>query len=296
MPDLDALRQEIDQIDDQLHDLIRSRTRIVEQVREAKLEVDAEARYMRPAREADIIRRLAARHDGNFPINALTRIWREMISALTLMQGPLSVAVYAPGNQTGLWDVARDHYGVEVPLQPVDSSMAVLRALSDGTAQVGVLPWPELEEPKPWWPSLMSDDNATFKVVGVLPFHGAGNARSASRSGMVVADMAPEPTGDDRTLLAQRFIGGVSRDRLAAVFAEAGLEATSFLGNKLLDKSTDSRWHLIEVAGFLKPDDERLNTLNSKFGDLCDGVDIIGAYATPMVMPEHGQEPVAAAS
>lgn len=296
MPDLDALRQQIDDIDDQLHDLIRNRTRIVEQVRDAKLEVDANARYMRPAREADIIRRLAARHDGQFPINALTRIWREMISALTLMQGPLAVTVYAPGNQTGLWDVARDHYGVEVPLQPVDNTMAVLRALTDGTAQVGVLPWPELEEQKPWWPSLMSDDNATFKVVGVLPFHGAGNARSAGRSGMVVADMAPEPTGDDRTLLAVRFNGGVSRDRMTGAFAEVGLEGAAFLGNKLLDRSTDSRWHLVEVAGFLMPEDERLSSLTSKFGDLCDGVDIIGAYATPMVMPEHGQAPVAAAS
>ncbi|MBV6632013.1 MAG: chorismate mutase [Alphaproteobacteria bacterium] len=294
MPDLDALRQQIDEIDDQLHDLIRSRTRIVEQVREAKLEVDADARYMRPAREADIIRRLAERHDGRFPLNALTRIWREMISALTLMQGPLSVAVYAPGNQTGLWDVARDHYGVEVPLQPVDSAMAVLRALTDGSVQVGVLPWPELEEPKPWWPSLMAEDNQTFNVVGVLPFHGAGNARSASRSGMVIADMAPEATGDDRTLLALRFNGGVSRDRLTSVLAEVGLEATSFLGNKLVVKDQDIRWQLVEVAGFLTDGDERLSSLVGKFDDLCDGVDIIGAYATPMVMPEHGENPVAA--
>ncbi|MEM6902541.1 MAG: hypothetical protein AAF556_04810, partial [Pseudomonadota bacterium] len=165
---------------------------------------------------------------------------------------------------------------------------------TDGSVQVGVLPWPELEEPKPWWPSLMVEDNAPFNVVGVLPFHGAGNARSASRSGMVVADMKPEQTGDDRSLLALRFNGGVSRDRLISVFHETGLEATSFLGNKLLHKGSDSRWHLIEVAGFVMPEDARLSSLIGKFGDLCDGVDIIGAYATPLVMPEHAETPVAA--
>ncbi|MEO0392665.1 MAG: chorismate mutase [Pseudomonadota bacterium] len=283
MPDLSDLRQEIDAIDDQIHDLIQRRTHVVEQVRAEKGD---NAQYMRPAREAEILRRLIQRHHGAFPINSLVRMWREMISSLTVMQGPLSVAVYAPGNQTGLWDVARDHYGVEVPLEPVRSPMAVLRAITDGSATVGVLPLPEMHEDKPWWPSLVTDDQAGFKVVGMLPFQSAGNARSETRQGMVVAPQAPEATGDDRSLLALHLTEGISRDRLNQALAQVKAEPTAFLGQVIGLANDEDRLELIELAGFLEADGPTLSKLKRELGDICLRLDTIGAYATPVSLPD----------
>src|SRR3546814_13261024 len=80
---------------------------------------EASMASIRPAREAEIMRRLAARHSGEFPRAALARIWRELISAIPRIQdqGP-KVAVYAPGDSPGFRDLARDHFGPTVPIPP----------------------------------------------------------------------------------------------------------------------------------------------------------------------------------
>ena len=62
--ELPELRREIDAIDDQLHELLRARTKIVEEVRAYKQD---ERVKIRPAREAEIIYRLFAQHEGAFP-------------------------------------------------------------------------------------------------------------------------------------------------------------------------------------------------------------------------------------
>ena len=88
--DLQSLRQEIDDIDDSIHDLIMARTRVVERVRKAKR---GDKIKIRPAREAEILYRLLARHKGPFPKQELAGIWRDMIVATLRFEGPFSVAV-----------------------------------------------------------------------------------------------------------------------------------------------------------------------------------------------------------
>src|SRR3546814_6034062 len=84
---------------------------------------EASMASIRPAREAEIMRRLAARHAGEFPRAALARIWRELISAITRIQDKgHKVAVYAPGESQGFWDLARDHFGSSVPMTPYGRS------------------------------------------------------------------------------------------------------------------------------------------------------------------------------
>jgi len=60
-PDLQSLRREIDAIDDAIHDLLMQRARVVGGVLAAKGKGGA---VFQPAREADILLRLAARHRG----------------------------------------------------------------------------------------------------------------------------------------------------------------------------------------------------------------------------------------
>src|SRR5262245_23985308 len=61
-PNLAALRQQIDAIDQQMHDLLMRRTEAVLGIAAAKRE-SGEA-VLRPAREAQVLRRLLARHKG----------------------------------------------------------------------------------------------------------------------------------------------------------------------------------------------------------------------------------------
>src|SRR5471032_3313301 len=137
---LDSLRNRIDRIDDQIHDLLIERTSLVEDIRGRKSKSGAPV--IQPAREAAIFRRLATRHRGPFPLGAIHRIWREIITAITALQQPLAVAVYAPDDQPGAWDIARDHYGSQVPMTPFSTISQVIRAVTDRSATIGVLPMP----------------------------------------------------------------------------------------------------------------------------------------------------------
>ena len=81
--------------------------------------------------------RLAA-HDGAFPAAAVYRMWREMMSAFSLMQTPgLKVAVCRPADQPGYWDLARDHFGCQVPLLGYESPMQVLAEVRANPTTIG---------------------------------------------------------------------------------------------------------------------------------------------------------------
>ena len=63
---LAALRAELDGIDDAMHDLLMRRAACVEEVARS-----GKRSALRPGREASIIRRLLARHQGALPPHAL---------------------------------------------------------------------------------------------------------------------------------------------------------------------------------------------------------------------------------
>ena len=116
-PDLAALRAELDQLDDALHDTLVRRAKVVEQV----AALGAKGRVpLRPGREAAIIRRLLARHTGLFPASSLVRLWRELICGMTTLQYPLRIAVCDAGDANTV-AVAREHFGALVPLRTYPS-------------------------------------------------------------------------------------------------------------------------------------------------------------------------------
>src|SRR6266851_8518613 len=138
--DLAELRRRLDEIDDKLHDLLIERGEIISMVAASKR--DGKLAASQPGREAEIIRRLVGRHHGAFPAATLVRMWREMLAATVRLQSPFSVAVFAPCDRQGFWDLARDHYGSNTPMAAYDSVSGVIRAVADEEASVGVLPMP----------------------------------------------------------------------------------------------------------------------------------------------------------
>ena len=99
VPDLASLRAELDRLDDALHDTLMRRAEVVKQV--AALRVKGPV-PLRPGREAAIIRRLLARHDGGLPAFGIVRIWRELLGTTTAQQHPLVVSVCEAGDDRGL--------------------------------------------------------------------------------------------------------------------------------------------------------------------------------------------------
>src|SRR5436190_12143107 len=137
-PKLNALRQEIDAIDGDLHKLIRRRASLVGEISSSK---PSGGLSLRPGREAEVLRQRLAAHDGAFPAAAVYRMWREMMSAFALMQTPgLKIAICRPLDQPGYWDLARDHFGCQIPLVANDTPAQVLAAVRSSPTTLGVVP------------------------------------------------------------------------------------------------------------------------------------------------------------
>jgi chorismate mutase-like protein len=273
---LDKLRSEIDRIDDALHDLLIQRSRVVERVGSLK-ETGAQA-VLRPGREAEIVRRLVARHQGRFPKQSLIRIWRELIGGMCAIQGPVSVAVFMPERGAGYLELARDHYGAYTPATALRSCGQVVRAVAEGSATVGVLPMPDREDVEPWWTSLMGDSADLPRIIARLPFAGPGGGRGDGIEALAIARLTPEPTGYDRSWLAMETVPDISRGRLRSVLGAAGLEPTVMAATQ---RSEDSWLHLVEISGAISADDRRIQRLLERKDPVLHCVHL-GGYPVPL--------------
>jgi chorismate mutase / prephenate dehydratase len=275
-PNLDSLRQEIDAIDNELHALVRRRADLVDRISAAK---PPGGLALRPGREARVMRQRLATHQGPFPVTAIYRMWREMMCAFTLMQTPdLKIAICRPSDQPGYWDLARDHFGCQIPFVANDTPAQVLAAVRANPSTIGVVPTPIESDATPWWPLLAGSDATLPNVVARLPFLDMPNARARGISAFVLARMEPEDSGDDRTLVSVESATGLSRNRIAGALAKVGLPAFT----SALDQVAGGVHHyLVELPGVLADGDERLQELGTALGLTSGRVAAIGAYAVP---------------
>lgn len=270
---LAALRQQIDGIDDAVHDLLMRRAAIAGEIRSSK----GGGPVWRPAREAQVLRRLMERHAGRFPRATVVQIWREIMSAMVRLQGEFAVAVYATETYRTCRDLARDHFGAETPIALYSSMRAVLTAVQDGSAAVGVLPLPEDSEDAPWWPILAGMSGERPTVAARLPF--APSSPGSGDSALCVARIQPEQSGSDRSLYAIRTSPVVSRARLNDAIAAAGIRPRQLIGRG--PSIADTAVFLAELEGYAGPDDSRLKRLADPDKGLAEATVFLGVYATP---------------
>jgi len=266
-PGLTALRAELDQIDDAVHDLLIQRARVVERVARA-----AKPAAFRPGREASIVRRLVRRHHGTLPPASLFRIWRELLAGTTAMQGEFSLAVYDADPGAALTQLAREHFGALTPLRPYRSAGQALADVSNGAASVAVLPFPA--DSNAWWVALLHHE-PRLHVIGRLPFWRNRPDGAPSPQALVVAAAPPDASGDDRSFLGLECDRDVSRARLSGELAAAGLAPDMMV---LLREPGSTMAHVLaDVDGYLTDDDPRL----SRLGGVLRQPIVIGSYAVP---------------
>jgi chorismate mutase/prephenate dehydratase len=274
---LDDLRREIDAIDDQLHDLIMQRTKIVEGVRTLKAN---ERVKIRPAREAEILFRLMERHAGHFPRRELSRIWRELIVATLGFEGPFTVAVFAPDTYPGFWDVARDQYGSYTPMTRFDNAARVVETVRDGGATIGIVPMPARDDTLPWWRHLANRAAETPRVIARLPFAGRGNIRDLPTDALAIAAVTFEPTGRDITCLIVETGDSVSLDGFDARLRDRGLNPRHT--RAWPDPTRPGlRLFFTEIFGFIADEQGTLKGLADAFEDGAVAFHA-GGYATPL--------------
>ncbi|MCK7475398.1 MAG: chorismate mutase [Rhodopseudomonas palustris] len=88
-PSLADLRREIDDIDAEVHRLLMQRGEIIDRLIAVKQTQEVGSAF-RPAREADMMRRLVQRHHGILPLDTVESIWRVIIATFTYVQAPFA--------------------------------------------------------------------------------------------------------------------------------------------------------------------------------------------------------------
>jgi chorismate mutase len=167
IPSLADLRREIDRIDEGMHRLLMERGDIIDRLIAVK-ETQETGSAFRPAREAEIVRRLVDRHAGILPLDTVESIWRVIIATFTYVQAPFSVHADLSAGDAAMRDSARFHFGFTVPFMPHMGAASVVAAVSESKGDLGLVPAFAMTGVGAWWSALEFD--AAPKIIARLPF------------------------------------------------------------------------------------------------------------------------------
>lgn len=280
---LEEIRQEIDAIDNQVHDLLMARAALVHSVASAKKKEGLQ--IVQPAREARMVRRLLSRHSGPLPQATVVRIWRELVGAVALLQTGLSVAVAAVENGSGIagsniyWDMAKNYFGSVVPMKKINGSANAISALREDKCSFAVLPWPELEEKAPWWVHLFGQrGDERISIICALPYGAEKQDSSGIKErALVLSKIAFMPSDDDISFIGLEVSADVSRAAIIDKVHGAGLKILNFYSTPITHHE-GFNLHFIEVKGYLTEESEALLDLGTALGDVCEYCAVLGGY------------------
>lgn len=137
IPGLDKLREQIDEVDRQLLELLNRRANLSLAVGQAKRKVSG--RVFDPAREARLLERLASLNQGPLKTEHVTAVWRAILSASRSLQKAAAVAYLGPEG-TFSYFAARDFLGESMTFVPCHDFNEIFRGVSLGEYDAGVIP------------------------------------------------------------------------------------------------------------------------------------------------------------
>jgi chorismate mutase / prephenate dehydratase len=191
---LEAVRREIDALDDQIVDLIAKRFEVTGQVRGLKqTEPSIWPLPLRPTREANILRRLVARAKlGGVSADLVVRLWRSILNESTAKQAPITLHVSKHLNANMAHRLRlRDYFG---PM-PVEEYRDEAQALMQIDSMPGDLCIVETEQP--WTEAFIAGNGGQAQVIAALPLLKEGDVPKL----LIIGQAPAEPTGQDETLV-----------------------------------------------------------------------------------------------
>ena len=202
-PSLGDLRREIDRIDEAMHGLLMERGDIIDRLIAVKQTQETGSAF-RPAREAEMMRRLVDRHKGILPLDTVESIWRVIIATFTDVQAPFSVHADLSAGDAAIRDSARFHFGFTVPFVPHMGAANVVAAVSESKGDLGLVPAFAMAGAGAWWNALEFD--AAPKIIARLPFVDRPDHPAAAPV-FVVSRAAPDAMVRDVEMWSVRVAG-----------------------------------------------------------------------------------------
>lgn len=274
---LTDIRNEIDRIDNEVHDLLMERASLVSSVAQAKR--GSGMQIVQPAREARLMCRLLGRHEGVLPKRTVIRIWRELISSVSMLQTGLSVVVADEEGFTR-WDMAKNYFGSSLPMHSVGGLQNAISEVLKGRADFAVMPWPELDDENPWWVSLFHRrDGELLSVICALPYDDTEGLQTCEviDKALVVSKLAFMASDHDNSFVALELDSGMSRASIGEHTKAAGLDLVNMYSAPMAHNE-EIKAHLLLVKGYVSHSDKKLVDLARRLGDACHYYDTIGGY------------------
>src|SRR5947209_16980256 len=138
-PTLADLRREVGRIDESMHRLLMERGEIIDTLIATKKTAESGSAF-RPAREADMMRRLADRHRGILPLDTAESIWRVIIATFTYVQAPFVLHADISSGEAAMRDSARFHFGFTVPFVSHMGAGGVAAAVAASRGDLCLIP------------------------------------------------------------------------------------------------------------------------------------------------------------
>jgi chorismate mutase len=231
------LRGEIDRIDEAMHALLIERGEIIDRLIAVKQTQETGSAF-RPAREAEMMRRLVARHRGNLPLDTVEGIWRVIISTFTNVQAPFSVHADLSAGDAAMRDSARFHFGFTAPFVPHLGPASVVEAVTESKGDIGLVPAFAVAGAGPWWSALEFD--MAPKIIARLPFVERAD-HPAAMPVFVISRAAPDAMATETEVYSMR-VSGWRAASATAVAATADVIAVP-------DRAFDGAALLVSVPG-----------------------------------------------
>ena len=230
---LDALRREIDAIDDAILDLLVKRFAATNRVKDAKArDGSIAASPFRPAREAAVLRRLLSRCGTGLPADTLVRLWRVILSSSTQSQAPVTLHVthaLAQDLATRI-SVAQHFCDMQIRIHP--DAAATFAALHRHQGDLALM-----APASDWADSFCEGQAGEAAIIGTLPVAGG----SAVPTLLIFGHADPQQSGDDETILITPA-------------PPAGLDGT-------LWQARSGGWTVSSLPGFLTADHPPVSSL-----------------------------------
>jgi chorismate mutase/prephenate dehydratase len=251
---LDAIRREMDEIDDAILGLLARRVAASGRVKGQKSQSGTLASSpIRPAREASILRRLIRRGGTAVPPELLVRLWRVILSSSTLAQAPVTLHVSRKlGNQMPRRLRLRDQFG----LMPVEEHRDEAEALAKLNGSGGDIC--AVETASDWADAYAVGAAGGASVIASLPVLREGPVPEL----LIFGHAEALATGEDETVLVSN--GKLPRD---------------FLPAPLWQIKSGERW-VTSLPGFLPEYEGPLVGLLRSNPNL--GLKIAGRYPSPI--------------
>jgi chorismate mutase len=261
---LDDLRTRVDEIDARIHTALMERAQAEAGIQAASRASGAAAALFQPERDADLMRQMVERHEGDLPLATVEHIWRDLICACTSLQADTAVHLDGSADLIEMLDLARFYFGFSVELVPGSDAADVVGAVTASACDLGLVALIDRAE-LPWWRGL-SESGALVRAR--LPFV-ILDERPADLPALVLAKADSMIDNADVAVYDARW-----SDLLPGNLMDEGIEVLSFF------RSASGVDALLAISGDLTEEDVRAACLAA--GAAPDVLRRVGGYAAPI--------------